>query len=41
MALDQDGYVGLEGNGTQVRIPTARIDVLVEVERRGPLVTGT
>jgi hypothetical protein len=32
VTLDQDGFVVLEVNGTQVLIRKVRIDVLVEVE---------
>ena len=32
VALDQDGFVMLQMNGTHLLIPKARIDVLVEVE---------
>jgi hypothetical protein len=32
VALDQDGFVVLEVNGTHVLIPKARVDALVETE---------
>jgi hypothetical protein len=41
VSLDQEGFVVLEVNGKHVLSPKARIDALVEVERRAPVVMGT